>query len=83
MKLKITINKAISLLKNKGECERQCAECPVVFIYTMDRVKECKCSIERMFIAERFIRDQVDDLIEKNIKTKLGPEYIEYGEKGS
>ena len=46
----------------------------------MDRVKECKCPIERMRIAERFIRDQVEDLIEKNIKTKLGPEYVKYKE---
>ena len=47
----------------------------------MDRVKECKCPIERMRIAERFIRDQVEDLIEKNIKTKLGPEYVKYKEE--
>lgn len=78
MKLTTTIDKAIQLLKNSGECDRKCNECPVVFIYTMDRVKECKCPIERMFIAEKFIRDQVDDLIEKNLKTKLGPEYVKY-----
>lgn len=83
MKLTKSIDIAISLLKNNGECDRQCENCPVVFIYTMEKVKECKSHLERMFIAERFIRDQVDDLIEKNIKTKLGPEYIEYGEKGS
>ena len=81
--MKTTIDKAIQLLKNQGECDKHCENCPAVFIYTMERIKECKCPIERMFIAERWIRDQVDDLIEKNIKTKLGPEYIEYGEKGS
>ncbi len=81
MKLITTIDTATQLLKSNGECERQCAECPVVFIYTMDRVKECKCPIERMSIAERFIKDQVEDLIEKNIKTKLGPEYVKYKEE--
>ncbi len=80
MKLKITIDKAISLLKNNGECERQCTECPVVFIYTIDRVKECTCPIERMFIAEKFIKNEVKNLMDKNIKTKLSPEYIEYKE---
>lgn len=78
MKLTRTIDKAIQLLKNNGECDRQCTNCPVVYIYTMDRVKECKCNIERMFIAEKFIRNQVKDLMEKNIKTRLGPEYVEY-----
>ncbi len=81
MNLRKSIDIAISLLKNNGECERQCTECPVVFIYTMDRVKECKCPIERMFIAESFIRGRVENLIEKNIKTKLGPEYVKYKEE--
>ena len=80
MKLTTTIDNAIQLLKNQGECNKQCNQCPVVCIYTMDRVKECKCPIERMFIAESFIRGQVEDLIEKNIKTKLGPEYVKYKE---
>lgn len=78
MTLKKSIDNAIKLLKNNGECNRECTECPVVCIYTMDRVKECKCPIERMFIAERFIRDQVEDLIDKNIKAKLSPEYVDF-----
>lgn len=78
MKLTRTIDKAIQLLKNNGECDRQCTDCPVVYIYTMNRVQQCKCHIERMFIAERFIRDQVEDLINKNIKAKLSPEYIDF-----
>ncbi len=78
MTLKRSIDKAIQLLKNQGQCNRECAECPVVYIYTMDRVKKCKCPIERMFIAEKFIRNQVEILIDENIKTKLSPEYIDF-----
>ena len=78
MTLKRSIDKAIQLLKNQGQCNRECAECPVVYIYTMDRVKECKCPIERMFIAEKFIRNPVEILIDENIKTKLSPEYIDF-----
>ena len=73
MTLKKSIDNAIKLLKNNGECNRECTECPVVLFLPMDRVKECKYPIERMLIVERFIRDKVEDLIDKNIKTKLGP----------
>ena len=78
MTLKKSIDNAIKLLKNKGECNKECTECPVVSIYTIDRVKECKCPIERMFIAEHFIKDQVEDLMNKNIKAKLSPEYVDF-----
>ena len=78
MKLTRTIDKAIQLLKNQGECDRECTECPIVYVYTMDRVKECKCHIERMFLAEHFIKDQVEELINKNIKSKLGQEYVDF-----
>lgn len=78
MTLKKSIDNAIILLKNQGECNRECTECPIVYIYTVDRVKECKCPIDRMFLAEHFIKDQVEILIDKNIKTKLSPEYINF-----
>lgn len=78
MTLKKSIDNAIILLKNQGECNKECTECPVVYIYTMNRVKECKCPIDRMFLAEHFIKDQVEKLINKNIKSKLGPEYVDF-----